>query len=211
MEPLFKYASAAALVSAIVVALHVRARRRPKRVLSDVSARLLAQGQRKLVHKLLDVAGFFGTDIGGSLTKLVFFAPDKDLVGRMLRRVSPAHAAEAGWHSKLASVQQIEAFILSRTVYGGTGVRDAHLSFHMAELGGSFHFIRFETHRMQGALRMAAAAKLNAGMHTLFATGGGAMKVSRTVALFPTLFSPPRSLAVCARRRVDARDTPGGA
>lgn len=177
-------------VAITVYALQIRSTRRPKRLLSDTSARLLAHGQRRLVSRLLDVGGFFGVDIGGTLTKLVFFAPDKDLIGRILKRVSPAHAAEAEWHTKLASIQQLEHFILSRTIYGGTGVRDARLSFHMAELGGSFHFIRFETRRMDGAMQMAAKSRLNAGMHTMFATGGGSMKVrSMTKRAHPVLQS----------------------
>ena len=168
------------LLALVTYALSLRRARRPQRLTSASSQRLLAMGKRRLLSKLLDVGGFFGLDIGGTLSKLVFFLPDRDLVTRMLKRVSPEGAAQhAAWHAKLASVHQIAAFILSRTRYGATGVRDAHLSFHMEELGGSFHFIRFETRRMEGALLLAQKHGLNAGMHSICATGGGAHKVRR--------------------------------
>ena len=164
------------------ISMSIRRSRRPQRLTSESSLRLLSQGQRKLLSKLLDVGGFFGLDIGGTLSKLVFFLPDRELATRMLQRAAqrtggPAKTALAEWAAKLSSIHIIGSFILANERYGATGVRDAHLSFHMEELGGSFHFIRFETRRMEGALRLARQHGLHAGMHRICSTGGGAYKV----------------------------------
>ena len=174
--PLWSALAAAGLAAATALVLQSRRACKPhvRPGISEASLHLLQQGRRKLLSKLLDVGGFFGIDIGGSLTKLLFFLPDEDVVARLVARAPPEHAA--GWMAKLASVKLIAAFLLSRTHFGATGVRDAQLSFHMPELGGSFHFIRFETRRMGGALRLAKRQGLNAGMHTMCGTGGGAIR-----------------------------------
>jgi hypothetical protein len=144
--------------------------------LTETALRLLQRGRRAVVTKLLDIGGFFGIDIGGSLTKLVFFMPDDDVVSRLLGQVPEKQRKP--WHQRFAAVTEVSKFILSRIVYGKTGVRDARLSFHLPDLGGTFHFIRFETKRMIGALQLAKLHGLNSGMHTMSATGGGAIRVS---------------------------------
>jgi len=121
--------------------LHVRKTHRPQKgAISNSSYRLFSLGKRMVISKLLDIGGFFGVDMGGSLTKLVFFLPDRELIPRVLRKASP-HDAQV-WNTTLQSIDKIAAFIMSRTTYGRTGVRDDRLSFHMNELGGTFHFIR---------------------------------------------------------------------
>ncbi len=121
--------------------LHVRKKHRPQKgAISNSSYRLFSLGKRMVLSKLLDMGGFFSVDIGGSLTKLVFFLPDRELIPRVLRKASPSDAHL--WNTTLNSIDKIAAFIMSRTTYGRTGVRDDRLSFHMNELGGTFHFIR---------------------------------------------------------------------
>jgi hypothetical protein len=39
------------------------------------------------------VGGFFGADIGGTLSKLVFFLPDRELATRMLQRAAARRSA----------------------------------------------------------------------------------------------------------------------
>lgn len=56
------------------------------------------------------------------------------------------------------------------------GVRDHKLSFYSNELGGEFHFIRFETRRMQNAMDLIRANKLHLNIHEMGGTGGGAHK-----------------------------------
>ncbi len=104
--------------------------------------RLLRNGRRKLLSDVLDVGGFFGVDMGGSLTKLVFFYPDAELVDKLLKLAPRERADRQQWDTKVHAINDVAAFILNYERYGETGVRDAHLSFHLRELGGSFHFVR---------------------------------------------------------------------
>ena len=172
-------AASGAAFGLLAYVLAVRARSRPhlKPGVSQAVVRLLHRGRRKLLSSIIDVGGFFGLDIGGSLTKLVFFMPDAVLIEELERRVPSGHTDAAAWRGRLAAVKDVAAFMLSRASYGGTGVRDDHLSFHISELGGSFHFVRFETRRMPGALDMAATHGLAAGITNVCTTGGGAHRV----------------------------------
>jgi len=57
-----------------------------------------------------------------------------------------------------------------------TGVKDKHLSFYSRELGGHFHFIRFETRRMENAMDLIRVNNLHQNIVQMGATGGGAHK-----------------------------------
>eukprot|EP00455_Lapot_gusevi_P022215 TRINITY_DN2312_c0_g2_i4.p1 TRINITY_DN2312_c0_g2~~TRINITY_DN2312_c0_g2_i4.p1 ORF type:complete len:360 (-),score=72.45 TRINITY_DN2312_c0_g2_i4:474-1553(-) len=97
---------------------------------------------------------YFGVDIGGSLAKVTFFEPDE------------SNAVDAA-----------REFVLGSTKYGSTGTRDPALSFHW--LRGTFHFLHFETRRIEGAMDLM----LQHGVHSnqtpiIHATGGGAYKYS---------------------------------
>lgn len=183
MSSALHLASFLGLTVGLACALRARAARpRPpprSTFLSQATQRLLSPGNASLLHKLLDLGGFFGVDIGGTLAKVVFFLPDKELVTRMLVRLAPQRSRQAEWHAKLHSVHQLAGFILSNDRYGATGVRDVELALDLPDLGGSLHFIRFETRRMEGALRLAAKHGLGAGMHKICTTGGGAHKVRK--------------------------------
>lgn len=56
------------------------------------------------------------------------------------------------------------------------GIKDHELSFYSRELGGEFHFIRFETRRMQNAMDLIRANNLHLNIREMGATGGGAHK-----------------------------------
>ena len=58
----------------------------------------------------------------------------------------------------------------------GTGHRDTHLSFNSDLVGGTFHFLRFETARTAHAIAMIKAAVPAHAIRTVHATGGGAHK-----------------------------------
>ena len=55
-------------------------------------------------------------------------------------------------------------------------IRDHNLSFYSRELGGEFHFIRFETRRMRNAMDLIRYNNLHLNIHEMGATGGGAHK-----------------------------------
>jgi pantothenate kinase len=54
------------------------------------------------------------------------------------------------------------------------GVKDHKLSFYSRQLGGEFHFIRFESRRMQNAMDLIRANQLHLNIREMGATGGGA-------------------------------------
>jgi pantothenate kinase len=56
------------------------------------------------------------------------------------------------------------------------GVKDNELSFFSRELGGDFHFIRFETRYMQNAMDLIRINNLHLNICEMGATGGGAHK-----------------------------------
>ena len=132
-------------------------------------------GRTNFLAKLLDLAAPFSVDIGGSLTKLVFFVPDRELAHRVLKKCASPAEAEA-LQNRLNVIDRIATYVLKSERYGRTGVRDASLMLSVPDVGGTFHFIRFETRRMEGAMTLAMKQGLNAGMHTICATGGGAHK-----------------------------------
>ena len=79
-----------------VYSLALRRARGPLRP-SAASQRLLAEGRKRLLLKLLDVGGFFGVDIGGTLCKLMFFLPEKDLALGSARSARPSCAVCTRW------------------------------------------------------------------------------------------------------------------
>jgi pantothenate kinase len=97
-----------------------------------------------------------GLDIGGSLGKIVYFQPDA-----------------AGSHD-------LDAFIFGSSQYGSSGEREEHLSVCCggsgSPLNGKLHFIRFATHRMEGAVQLMQRANRSGSVCRIFATGGGAYK-----------------------------------
>ena len=56
------------------------------------------------------------------------------------------------------------------------GVKDHKLSFYSRALGGEFHFIRYETRRMENAMELIRANDLHLTIREMGATGGGAHK-----------------------------------
>ena len=59
-----------------------------------------------------------------------------------------------------------------------TGVKEKTLSFYSRELGGEFHFIRFETREMEAAMDLIRLNNLHLNICEMGATGGGAHKFS---------------------------------
>ncbi|KAJ3386484.1 hypothetical protein HDU92_002437 [Lobulomyces angularis] len=97
------------------------------------------------------VNGTFGLDIGGTLTKIVFYQEENNLKSMLVD------------------------FIKTKTEYGSTGKRDKHLSFKFNN--GTFHFIVFETRRMHSAIQMILSNSLVKEIGTsVNATGGGSYK-----------------------------------
>lgn len=108
---------------------------------------------------------WFGMDIGGTLSKLVYFEP-KD--------VTPAEA-----NSEIETLKNIRKYLTKNKAYGNTGHRDTHLQMNDVHIGGRrgvLHFIRFPTSEMSNFLELAKSKGMATLVTTVCATGGGAFK-----------------------------------
>ena len=108
---------------------------------------------------------WFGMDIGGTLTKLIYFEP-KDISAEEERE-------------EVETLKVIRKYLTGQTAYGKTGIRDAHLEMPDQLLGGrrgSLHFIRFPTCEMKAFIQLAKAKHFPSLAKSICATGGGAYK-----------------------------------
>ncbi|KRY55569.1 Pantothenate kinase 2, mitochondrial [Trichinella britovi] len=107
---------------------------------------------------------WFGIDIGGTLVKLVYFEPTDE-------RVNSVPEAE--------TTRKIRHYLLSKTAYGDSGVRDVKLQLEDQKINGrtgTLHFIRFPTSNMPGFIALTKSKGLAPNSSTVCATGGGAHK-----------------------------------
>lgn len=107
---------------------------------------------------------WFGMDIGGTLTKLVYFEPcdmaDED-------------------EQELETLKTIRRYLTRNIFYGKTGIRDKHLEMPEQTINGrkgSLHFIRFPTSEMRSFIELAKAKNFPHLASSICATGGGAYK-----------------------------------
>ncbi|XP_076037510.1 pantothenate kinase 3 fbl isoform X3 [Oratosquilla oratoria] len=108
---------------------------------------------------------WFGMDIGGTLTKLVYF--------------EPTDLSEAEEASEVETIKNIRRYLKSNSAYGETGTRDAHLQMEKIKVAGregTLHFIRFPTSEMGQFLELAQNKGMAMLASTICATGGGAYK-----------------------------------
>ncbi|XP_031630166.1 pantothenate kinase 3 isoform X1 [Contarinia nasturtii] len=108
---------------------------------------------------------WFGMDIGGTLTKLVYFEP-KDITPDELDQ-------------EAETLRNIRRYLTKNSAYGKTGYRDIHLQMddvHIRGRRGSLHFIRFPTSEMGNFLSLAKSKGMAQLVTTVCATGGGAFK-----------------------------------
>ncbi|KAI5705699.1 hypothetical protein M8J75_000998 [Diaphorina citri] len=108
---------------------------------------------------------WFGMDIGGTLSKLVYFEP-KD--------ITPDEA-----NSEIETLKNIRKYLTKNKAYGSTGHRDTHLQMNDVQIGGRrgiLHFIRFPTSEMSHFLELAKSKGMATLVTTVCATGGGAFK-----------------------------------
>lgn len=108
---------------------------------------------------------WFGMDIGGTLTKLVYFEP-KDIT-----------PGELDQEARI--LRNIRRYLTKHSAYGDTGHRDTHLQMDDVEIRGrrgSLHFIRFPTAEMDKFLALAKRKGMAQLVTTVCATGGGAFK-----------------------------------
>ncbi|XP_043239888.1 pantothenate kinase 3-like isoform X2 [Amphibalanus amphitrite] len=108
---------------------------------------------------------WFGMDIGGTLTKIVYFEPTD---------TSPDEEAE-----EVETLKNIRRYLTSNSAYGSTGHRDSHLQMNNVQIcgrQGTLHYIRFPTCEMGNFLELAKSKGMATLASTICATGGGAYK-----------------------------------
>ncbi|KAK0159288.1 hypothetical protein PV328_010183 [Microctonus aethiopoides] len=108
---------------------------------------------------------WFGMDIGGTLSKLVYFEP-KDIT---------RDEADA----EVETLKNIRRYLTKNSAYGKTGHRDTHLQMNNITIHGrkgTLHFIRFPTSEMGNFLALAKSKGMATLVTTVCATGGGAFK-----------------------------------
>ncbi|XP_054262442.1 pantothenate kinase 3 isoform X2 [Macrosteles quadrilineatus] len=111
---------------------------------------------------------WFGMDIGGTLSKLVYFEP-KDVT-------------EDEADAEIETLRNIRRYLTKNSAYGNTGHRDTHLQMDDVRIGGrtgSLHFIRFPTCEMGNFLALAKSKGMATLITTVCATGGGAYKFEK--------------------------------
>ena len=103
-------------------------------------------------------------DIGGTLTKLVYFEP-----------VIVKEEEE----QEVETLTTIRKYLTKNITYGKTGIRDVHLEMPNQFIGGrsgSLHFIRFPTSEMMSFIDLAKSKNFSSLTNFICATGGGAYK-----------------------------------
>lgn len=118
-----------------------------------------------LKSQLARAMPWFGMDIGGTLTKLVYFEP-KDIT---------PHEQD----QEAEILRNIRRYLTRNSAYGKTGHRDTHLQMDNVDIRkrrGSLHFIRFQTADMGNFLSLAKQKGMAELVTTVCATGGGAFK-----------------------------------
>lgn len=104
-------------------------------------------------HASESVRPVFGLDIGGSLTKVVYFEPD-DL------------------DMSDEDTQRMREFIFHTDTYGSTGTRERKRCIYSPHLRGTMHFIKFQTARVRSAIKMMQEYGLMHRGVSVGATGG---------------------------------------
>ncbi|XP_034179751.1 pantothenate kinase 3 fbl isoform X1 [Osmia lignaria lignaria] len=118
--------------------------------------------------ELFNSMPWFGMDIGGTLSKLVYFEP-KDIT-----------RDEA--NAEVETLKNIRRYLTKNSAYGKTGHRDTHLQMDNVCIRGrrgTLHFIRFPTSEMGNFLALARSKGMANLVTTVCATGGGAYKFEK--------------------------------
>jgi type II pantothenate kinase len=112
---------------------------------------------------------WFGIDIGGTLTKLVYFEPTD---------IDEYLDSE---EDKLRG-KTIHHYLVMNKAYGQSGVRDDHLQLNNVNINGrhgTVHFVRFPTERMLNFIQLVKSKGFAQMSSTVCATGGGAVKYAK--------------------------------
>jgi len=124
--------------------------------------------------------------MGGTLSKAIFFESSRagsPSPSPPLQRVSSSSSesstdadCEEGEEDELKAVAHDTDFVKSSCRYGKTGMRAVDLEVFSEGIGGTLHFMKFETARMSSFWKLIKEKKLLRNVKVLPSTGGGAYK-----------------------------------
>uniref|UniRef100_A0AC34QVZ6 Pantothenate kinase 1 n=1 Tax=Panagrolaimus sp. JU765 TaxID=591449 RepID=A0AC34QVZ6_9BILA len=126
-------------------------------------------GRQRLSSLSVPPMPWFGLDIGGTLTKLVYFEPtDRDEF--------------IDTEEEVLRGKTIRHYLVNNKAYGETGIRDEHLQLNNVKINGrtgTLHFIRFPSDRMVQFIQLVKSKGFAQMSSTVCATGGGAIKYAK--------------------------------
>jgi hypothetical protein len=165
--------------------------------------RELIRRKKKKKEGSVNIGGIFGMDIGGTLSKIVYFerkstdpldtpaVPSSSSIAASRAPVGDGAGREEGGGVNFdhldtpAHQQALEEFHLAMKsetmINGSTGSRDNALSFYSNILGGRLHFLRFETRRMETTVQTLSATDITDNIKSIGCTGGGAHKYQHII------------------------------
>ncbi|CEG43965.1 pantothenate kinase [Plasmopara halstedii] len=137
---------------------------------------------RILNNKSADCGCLFGLDIGGTLTKMVYFqsadgaaVTQRRQMEHYLTRFSPCDVSER-CHVE-GSLPLIDDFIMSLKMTE-IAQREERLQMFVPELNGTLHFINFPTAKMDNIIDFVRRRFFHRYIKKIACTGGGAFKFS---------------------------------
>eukprot|EP00752_Nemacystus_decipiens_P014739 g13125.t1 len=148
-----------------------------------------SSGSLSDTYPAVDIGAVLGVDIGGTLSKLVYFEkkapskadskrrPSEDPMGKKLemkRTVSLGNLHDT--MEQQEALKEFYTFMDQASTSGDSGVKDAHLSVYSHALGGVLHFFHFETRFMDHAVEVLGNSPIHRNIQALGCTGGGAFK-----------------------------------
>ena len=148
------------------------------------------------------ISGIFGMDVGGTLTKIVYFEaklsnhnhhPNQNVdrsgteeIPRSPRLISSPMMRSNSFGSLIepdhqAALHQLYTNLseFDKQVANSSYVRDSGLSFYSSILEGRIHFLHFETRNMLNAIKLLEASGVTEHIKTIGCSGGGAHKYAR--------------------------------
>jgi type II pantothenate kinase len=156
--------------------------------------------QRRKKKKLgsINIGGIFGMDVGGTLTKIVYFEraslQNSDLSQSQTSTRKDANASvslsppkmkressidELNTPDHIAALDEMYRYMGESKSFAST---DDALTFYSSVLGGRMHFLRFETRMMLNAIDQLSTTGVTQNIRTIGCTGGGAHKYAEAMA-----------------------------
>jgi type II pantothenate kinase len=136
-----------------------------------------------LIYSIVNSA-IFGMDVGGTLTKIVYFQADAtEAKPPMARHKSSENLAHLESPDHQAALEQLYTHLDPHTgaLSSREVVRDTPLTVFSNFLHGSLHFMHFETRNLVDAIDFLSSTAVTDHIKSIGCTGGGAHKYDKTI------------------------------